>query len=170
MTTRLTDDDLKAIAARRGEATFGPMRMVGEDGDYRVVDQIGNEVAVVADKATAIFFAACATDVPALVAEAKARSNDPKERFVELLRGFRKYPGMYFRDNNEAVTIAWGALAMVGDGDVVDAFVKATWAVMRWEKCVPPNWNKMQRKKVMAVIVAAAQNMGIDVTNKENEQ
>lgn len=62
-------DALDAVAARRAEATFGPMRMVGEDGDYTIVDQIGAEVAVVHDKATALFFAACATDVPAMHAE-----------------------------------------------------------------------------------------------------
>lgn len=170
MTTRLTDDDLKAIVARREEATFGPMRMVGEDGDYRIVDQIGNEVAAVADKATAIFFTACATDVPALATEAKARSNDTKERFVEMMRGFRGCPGMYFRDNHDAVTLAWGALSMVGEGRVTDAFVKALWDVLRWDKNVAPEWNRLRRKAVMTVIDAAAKNMGIDMTNKENER
>ncbi len=163
MSERITDDGLSAIIARRSEATFGPMRMVGEDGDYRIIDQAGNEVAVVHDKATAIFFAACATDVPALAAEAKARSDGAKERFVEMLRGFTEVPGMYFRDNREAVTLAWGALMMVGDGRTTDAFVKALWTVMKWDKCVSPDWNKMRRKTVMAVIEEAARNSGIDV-------
>ena len=60
---------LDAIAARRAEATFSPMRMDGEDGDNTIADQISAEAAVVHDMATAMFFAACATDVPALRAE-----------------------------------------------------------------------------------------------------
>jgi hypothetical protein len=59
---------------------------------------------------------------------------------------------------------------MVGEGRVTDAFVKALWDVLRWDKNVAPEWNRLRRKAVMTVIDAAAKNMGIDMTNKENER
>lgn len=50
----------------RAEAAYGPLRMVGEDGDYAIVDRIDAEVGTGCDRGTATFFAACGELVEAL--------------------------------------------------------------------------------------------------------
>jgi len=60
--------DARVAKARslRAEAAYGPLRMVGEDGDYAIVDRIDAEVGTGCDRGTATFFASCGEIVEAL--------------------------------------------------------------------------------------------------------